>query len=150
MSKFYRFWVFIFGGNVKEDDAFSGNDVRHSVAIIGNLKQMATSITEGSLANQSIPVYSNFLSFIKMQSYRSESSPGGDQVWVFARIYFVSLLMWGLTGGEPPWLAQHLLQERRLDSQVLRDHVQAKEMSVYTFTAHRVFVAICVCICGDF
>ena len=49
-----------------------------------------------------------------------------------------------LAGGEPPRLAEHLLEERRLDLEVLGDDVEAEEVAVDAAAGHRRPVAVLV------
>lgn len=56
--------------------------------------------------------------------------------------------MRSLTGGEAPGFIEHLLEEGRLQLQVLGDDVETEQVSVYAAAGHRVLVAELVTLSG--
>jgi len=55
-----------------------------------------------------------------------------------------------LAGGESPRLAQHFLQKRRLYVEVLGDHKEREEMTIYAAACHCIAIAFLMRFgCGD-
>ena len=96
---------------MEEDHVFSGDNVRDTVAVVGD---------------------------------RTETASGRDAVGVLRGVEPVRLAVRRLGGGQAPRLAQHLLQEGRVDFQVLGDDVQAEQVPIDPLAAHGVLVAALV------
>lgn len=85
---------------------------------------------------------------VAVVGHGAEAAARADALRVFLQVQLASLTMRGLAGGQPPGLVEHLLQEGRLQFQVLGDHVQAEQVAVDAAPGHRVLVAQLVPLCG--
>jgi len=74
-------------------------------------------------------------------SHRAKAAARTDAVRVLLQVHLGSLSMGCLTGGQAPGLAEHFLQEGRVQFQVLGHDVEAKEVAVDTLAARGVLVA---------
>lgn len=81
---------------------------------------------------------------VAIVGHGTETAAGRDAIRIFGGIESVRLTVRRLRGGQAPRLAQHLLQEGRVDFQVLGDDVQAEQVTIDAFAAHGVLVAALV------
>jgi hypothetical protein len=78
---------------------------------------------------------------VPVVGHRTEAAPGGYALGELAEIHPARLAVRRLRRGQPPRLAEHLLEEGRIHFQVLRHHVEAEEVAVDALAAHGVLVA---------
>lgn len=76
--------------------------------------------------------------------HRAKASATGDVLWVVDHVKQLHLLDRSLTGGEMPWLGQHLFQEGRVHAKVFGDHVETEEVPVDAGAGHGMFVQVLV------
>lgn len=100
---------------MEEDQILAGHDVRHTVAIVGNGSEAATS---------------------------------ADTVRMLLQVHFGGLAVRGLTSGQPPGFAEHLLQEGRIQLEILGHNVQTEQVPIDSLAAHGILVAQLVTIAG--
>lgn len=71
----------------------------------------------------------------------TESTSSTDAVWVLLQVHLGRLAVRCLAGRQAPGFAEDLLQERRVDFEVLGHDVQAEQVTIDSATAHGVLVA---------
>lgn len=85
---------------------------------------------------------------VAIVGHGSEAATGADTVRMLLQVHFGGLAVRGLTSGQPPWFAEHLLQEGRIQLEILRHNVQTEQVPIDTLAAHGVLVAQLVTIAG--